>query len=152
MPKPKGLKYTKYKAWHRIRSGQASPEEIRTYAEADWSQVDVGTGGSGKFKDISPLLLMAKASQMHRHPFMSILINQARFIESELRAWILSYSDREAYKGQGFVEFCADWRSIRVWIPLQMRLCAEQIFWELSWKDARYKKLITGFAPMSASL
>jgi hypothetical protein len=104
-----------------------------------------GIGGKGGFKDISPLLVMKKASQMGNHPKISIALEQAQWIRNELHDWITSYSKRETSAGMGFERFKQHWRVYRVWCPLQMRLACEEIFWELG---DPYKRLITGFAPL----
>ncbi len=53
---------------------------------------------------------------------------------------------RKALEGySGPREFEADWKWIRLVVPLQMRLLVEQILWD---KRGGWRDLVTGFGPV----
>lgn len=101
--------------------------------------------GTGGYKDINVLLITLKAGQMKRHPTMSLALREARWIRNELYEWVKSYSEREASSGLGFEQFKQDWRTFRVWCPLQVRLAVEEILWVMG---PEYRALVTGFRPI----
>lgn len=137
---PRGTDYGQWlRKKNRMRSGKLTPAA----AAADYSGYPAI--GSGGFKDISVLKLTLMAGQMGSHPKISLALASAQEIRNELYEWITSYSQREKAKGLGFEQFKSNWRVFRVWCPLQVRLAAEEIFWELG---DPYRKLITGFAPL----
>lgn len=45
-------------------------------------------------------------------------------------------------------EFMADWKWMRLLIPLQVRLFMEQILWD---RAGQWRQLVTGFRPVSES-
>lgn len=77
---------------------------------------------------------------------VSEVLAQVRMVRAELHGWISSYQKRERWPGEGFPLFREHWLVLRVWVPLQMRLCVEQILQDMG---APWNTLITGFRPIS---
>lgn len=76
---------------------------------------------------------------------VSEVVGQAETIQAELRGWIESYEEREYTPGLGFELFKYHWRILRVWVPLQLRLCVEQVLQDMG---KPWNTLITGFRPI----
>ena len=86
---------------------------------------------------------------------MEILLEQGQ-VTKEVAAWFskgVVDEVRRAVEGLGKLiegyqsprEFEADWKWVRLVVPLQMRLMVEQILWD---KKGGWRDLVTGFRPV----
>lgn len=60
-----------------------------------------------------------------------------RALADAMRSWIRSYASPRAFQ--------ADWKWMRLMVPLQFRLLVEQVLWDLG---GDWRKLVTGFRPI----
>lgn len=72
------------------------------------------------------------------------MVRKAQEIEGHIRRWVEGYEVNQLYQGEGFARFKRHWRSVRMFIPLQVRLCAEQVFYD---KGYPWNSLVSGFNP-----
>ncbi len=61
-----------------------------------------------------------------------------RSMAAVARNWIHSYNDAS--------HFQREWKWIRLWVPLQVRLFVEQVLWDMG---GPWRKLVTGFRPIA---
>lgn len=62
-----------------------------------------------------------------------------------IRTWIEGYVEAERYPGEGWRTFAEDWRIVRMFVPLQFRLCAEQVLYD---KGLPWRTMVSGFRPL----
>jgi hypothetical protein len=56
--------------------------------------------------------------------------------------------DLSAYADDNGVGFGYIWTRVRAFVPLQIRLCAEQIFWD---RGGEWRRYISGFSPIKGA-
>lgn len=92
-----------------------------------------------------------------RIPFFGSLGDMSKMVSSELMlavgkirtmvtAWLKYY---EAYGDRGYEMFKAEWTFGRLIISLQARLIVEQFLWERGKDFPAWRRLVTGFKPVT---
>lgn len=66
-------------------------------------------------------------------------------IQERISSWVDGYVSNYGSADKAYPIFQMVWKACRAWVPLQLRLCAEQVFYN---KGDPWRKLVSGFKPL----